>query len=132
MFWSELFSATTVNVVPCGRVAQYRMVYERAPEHVNPRHCVHRIEAKRCEDEPRGDLPAVVVARYPLRRVVVKPRNLPHSLLRLPWRACEVVEIRNVVAWLVTLCILAHHAGDIGRRLENVWTAQQTAHPALR
>ena len=103
-----------------GRIAQRRPVHERAAEHVDARHRVHRIEAQRSEDEPGGYLPAIVVAGHALRRVVVKPRNLPHALLRLPRRAGEVVQIRDVVAGLVALRVLTDHAGDVGRRLENV------------
>ena len=74
------------------------------------------IEAHRIQNVPCRHLSAVFIARKSVGVVEVKRmQHLIHNLLRTPGLAYVVVEMGNVMAWLIAVGILAYQTGNIHR-----------------
>ncbi len=92
-----------------------RLRKQRRADHVLVRARRHAVETERAHHEPRAHLSAVLVADQTVGTVRVHRVHEPaHHCLRLPRLARERVQIRDVVAWLVAVRVLADHAGDVG------------------
>ena len=78
-----------------------------AANHVIARCRIDWIEAERGKDVPRRHLPAIVVAVQTAWIIgILLARDLAHLLLRLPGLATKVIEISDVVAWLIGVLVV--------------------------
>src|SRR5690349_3437419 len=88
---------------------------QRRTDRINRRARCHRIKPCSTEDVPRRHLTAIFVADQSIgSRLVKLVHDLPHPHLCLPGGTGVVVEISDVMAWLIALCVLSDEAGDVG------------------
>src|SRR5262249_5879941 len=84
------------------------------PNDVFVRRRRNRIESERGKHQPRRHLPEVVVAGESVRRWVILARHdLRQPFLRTPRRAGIHIEIRNVIAGLVSLTVLTDYTAYV-------------------
>ena len=103
------------KLLAVGEVDGY-LVVQGATNRVNRLARTYLIESHSIEDIPSRHLSAVFVARKAI--VVVEVKGIQHlvdEFLSLPRLSGVVIEVYNVVAWFVAVCILSYKTRYVGR-----------------